>query len=977
MKKSILIGFSAIIFGIFTSLLFVNATEEKKPSFIEDELIIKFKKNNINLSSTEGTVSTLNFAQTVGMSQTDINTEFNFSVWKNKNENYSLEELITALEKSSLIESVQKNYIYYPNVTPNDTNFNNLWSQTNTGQSVNSTSGTSDSDIDATEAWDIRTDASSVIVAVTDTGILTTHPDLTGNLWTNTGETSGNGIDDDGNGYIDDIYGYDFPNNTGNISDFNGHGTHVAGTIGAKGNNGIGVSGVSWDVKLMPLVIFEPDSVTGDPIASTSDILKAFTYAKNNGANIINASWGGYSFDSLIKESIEAMPGVLFIVAAGNETNNNEITPIYPANYNLPNIISIAATDQDDDIASFSNYGTTTVDLAAPGVNIYSTTKDGNYGYMNGTSMATPLVSGMAALILAEKPNLTPSQVKSLLISYSDSISNLNGKVVANGRVNLFKVLDVLQTTVSGTATIERTDSYTPKTSAGETPDVLQFALTNNYADEVFVETIDLFGEMDQSEEIDISLSGSGFSFTGNSGTLLGSGSGNVLELTTLGTGTGFSLLPSETKYITAAAEIPNDTALSEFQLNVSDIKLTSGSGFSLLFGSGLSLSNPLSGSNFKLLPTTFTLEQQFPLNDQDIIATNTNITGKIGGNFDLDGFTLNAVITQNGVTFPASNYTTTFNNVTRAFKITNNGNFNLNQTININLTLTEGGFILTGPSFSFQTNTVPKTTTYFDSEKEINEDFIIPIDFDNQNFTFNNKLTLVPETIIAGINEGLKIEFTAGTLISKASSSITWGGEIKAPTILSVPNANLFESASGKASNISFAPKKRFEVGSANVSLSFDQNVVFTIPTSETGSQGIYYSQDGINWTRHGVCQITDAGFCIFQSNHFTQFVLGTETTTASTTSGSTSRQNHMRHGGYDPRKIEKQFKPQRYDPNQIIYKERSDRKRKKYIPCEIPEGSDLTNSLYNLKLSQGAPSMCREDFGKFKELPYTTYKK
>lgn len=527
------------------------------------------------------------------------------------------------------------------------------------------------------------------------------------------------------------------------------------------------------------------------------------------------------------------------------------------------------------------------------------------------------------------------------------------------------------------TATIQKTDNYLAKTTKGDNSNVLQFALTNNYTSEVFVETINLFGEMDQSTTVDVTLTGSGFSFAGNNGTLLGSGSGNVLELTTVGVGTGFSLTPNETKYITASANIPSDTNLTEFQLKVSDIKLTTGARFIIDGGSALSLSNTLDSGNFQIFPSNFTIEEKFPVDNQELISIDTNISGKIAGSFDLTDLTLTPTITQGGISFPSSNYTVTLDTTTRKFKITPTTSFNLNQTININLNLTEDSLTVTGPNISFQANKTPKTSTYFDTEKEINEDFIIPINFDTQNFTLNSKTTLTPTTIIPGVNNGLQIEFTAGTLISQTASNATWGGEINAPEILSVPNASLFSSASGKASNTSFAPKKRFKVGSDNVSLTFNQNAVFTIPTSETGTQGIYYSQDGTNWTRHGVCQVTETGFCVFQSNHFTEFTIGTETTTTSSGGGSTSRQNHMRHGGYDPRNIAKQFNPQRYNPNQIILRTRSAKQRNKYIPCEIDEEAHMKNSLYNLKLSQGAPRMCREDFENFQELPYSSFER
>ncbi|CCQ52920.1 Serine protease, subtilase family [Crocosphaera watsonii WH 8502] len=317
---------------------------------------------------------------------------------------------------------------------PNDTDFNDLWGLHNTGQ----TGGTVDADIDAPEAWCKQKGDHDIVVAVIDTGIDYNHPDLASNMWINAGEIAGNGMDDDGNGYMDDIYGYDFHNTDSDPWDDHSHGTHVAGTIGAEGNNNSGVIGVSPNVSLMALKSFSAGG-----FGSTSNIINSLQYAIDNGADVVNASFGGggynAAFDAMIGAANSA--GVLFVAAAGNFNNDNDVTPFYPANYTQPNVISVAATDHNDNKAGFSHYGSTTVDLGAPGVNIRSTLPGNSYGYNSGTSMAAPHVSGAAALLLAEDPSLTPAQIITELMNNTDPVPGLSGITVSGGRLNVNEAL--------------------------------------------------------------------------------------------------------------------------------------------------------------------------------------------------------------------------------------------------------------------------------------------------------------------------------------------------------------------------------------------------------------------------------------------------------------------------------------------------------------------------------------------------------
>ncbi|MGK7941060.1 MAG: S8 family serine peptidase [Crocosphaera sp.] len=317
---------------------------------------------------------------------------------------------------------------------PNDTNFNDLWGLHNTGQ----TGGTVDADIDAPEAWCKQKGDDDIVVAVIDTGIDYNHADLASNMWINAGEIAGDGIDNDFNGYVDDIYGYDFYNTDSDPWDDHSHGTHVAGTIGAVGNNNSGVIGVSPNVSLMALKSFSAFGGGTLSLAAT-----ALGYAIDNGADVVNASFRLYSNDPFLEAMVTAAnnAGVLFVAAAGNENNNNDVTPVYPGNYTQPNVISVAATDHNDDKAWFSNYGSTTVDLGAPGQDILSTIPGNGYGYKSGTSMAAPHVSGAAALLLAENPSLTPAQVITELMNNVDPVPGLSGITVSGGRLNVNNAL--------------------------------------------------------------------------------------------------------------------------------------------------------------------------------------------------------------------------------------------------------------------------------------------------------------------------------------------------------------------------------------------------------------------------------------------------------------------------------------------------------------------------------------------------------
>ncbi len=312
------------------------------------------------------------------------------------------------------------------------------------------------------EASKILIENSPVTVAIIDTGIDLTHPDLQDNIWRNKGEIEGNGIDDDGNGYVDDVHGYNFIENNNDVRDDNNHGTHLAGIIGAIGNNGIGIAGINWHVRLMPLK-FANSRGKGSSILA----IEAIDYAIRNGANIINASWTIRSGedtsdeDRLLAKAIQKAgeAGVLFVTASGNqfETHaglNIDETPVYPASFQKENVITVAALSAKGDLADFSNYGRTTVDLAAPGSDILSTISSGRYGVMSGTSMAAAFVSGSASLLACLNPELNPAQIKSILKESAATRRSLQDVVSSQGILNIqTAVSQVLQADISGSTT--------------------------------------------------------------------------------------------------------------------------------------------------------------------------------------------------------------------------------------------------------------------------------------------------------------------------------------------------------------------------------------------------------------------------------------------------------------------------------------------------------------------------------------------
>ncbi len=385
----------------------------------------------------------------------------------------SVQEALGMLKRSGAVKHAEPNLLFFacpkkppapapvPQEFPNDEYFGIQWALHNTGQTIYQdwflrVYGTKDADIDAPEAWAIRTDGSNTLVVVIDTGVDYNHPDLAANMWVNPGEgETANSLDDDGNGYVDDIHGINAITPSGDPMDDQGHGTHCAGIIGAEGHNSMGVSGVNWKAQIMALKF-----LNNEGSGSEADAIECIDYAlakKGTSRMVMSNSWGSYAEpeDSgvLLRDAIAdaGEAGVIFVAAAGNDGVNIDKTPFYPAGYNLDNILSVGASDEDDKIAYYnfdSNYGATSVDLFAPGTWIASTypiALSGSfdpYAYMDGTSMACPHVSGAAALVWSRKTSASYPGIKSLILNNVDKKRAFSRKCVTGGRLNLYKALN-------------------------------------------------------------------------------------------------------------------------------------------------------------------------------------------------------------------------------------------------------------------------------------------------------------------------------------------------------------------------------------------------------------------------------------------------------------------------------------------------------------------------------------------------------
>ncbi len=413
---------------------------------VHGELLVKFKHSTtvVNAAGVDSFAATANAVNSsIGAK---MKTRFKNIGWEQVSlpAGMSLKDAAELYKNNPNVEIVEPNYVLRAYATPNDPRYGELWGMER---------------INAPEAWDVTTGSTNVVVAVIDTGIRFTHEDLAGNIWVNPGESGldgggndkrTNGVDDDGNGYIDDWHGWDFVDNDNDPTDEipigthgHGHGSHVAGSIGGVGNNGVGVAGVNWNVRIVPLRFL------GTYGGSTADAISAILYAAhlNQYIKLTSNSWGGGGFDQALKDAINFSgdAGQLFVAAAGNGGNdgvgdNNDTIPAYPASYDCSNIISVAAINSGGNLTSFSNFGKTSVDIAAPGFNILSCgiDSDGQYVTMSGTSMATPYVSGVAALLWSLDPNLSWQDIRDAILNNARPNAALIDKVATDGELDAY-----------------------------------------------------------------------------------------------------------------------------------------------------------------------------------------------------------------------------------------------------------------------------------------------------------------------------------------------------------------------------------------------------------------------------------------------------------------------------------------------------------------------------------------------------------
>ena len=431
--------------------VYSQASDSLKRKYVEGEIIVKLKDNVESVVEQEIPEAVLKVPGE-GIERLTRRHSGNINLVR-FNRALSVEQAVEQARKDPRVEYAEPNYLLEATEIPEDPFFSSMWGLSN----HNSLFGGSQTpaDIAATRAWDITTGSDDLVVAVIDTGAKLTHPDLAANAWVNPRENPNNGVDDDNNGYVDDKNGWNFYNKNKDVfqnpSD-DLHGTHVAGTIGAVGDNGEGTTGVAWHVKLMSLKFLGGPKGSG----KTSNAIKAVEYVidqRNRGTNVrvINASWGGGEDSQALREAIIAAgkAGIVFVCAAGNGGDDHvgddvDQTADFPAGYaaDLDNVISVAAIDAGDNLVFFSNFGHNSVSVAAPGVEIWSTVPGGSgYDISSGTSMASPHVAGIAALMLSRKPELKPEEVKDIIITTAEPTPALASKVVSSGRASAYNAL--------------------------------------------------------------------------------------------------------------------------------------------------------------------------------------------------------------------------------------------------------------------------------------------------------------------------------------------------------------------------------------------------------------------------------------------------------------------------------------------------------------------------------------------------------
>ena len=435
--KSVALGL-----GLGQIALYASANMTPEAEYVPGELVVKLKSGQ-KVDSLIQKRNDIFLKETIKLSYGEL------FVIQSKNKTKSIKTIMTSLENSPEVEFAEPNYIYRaitskPKLSfevPNDPRFEELWGLNNTGgnEPGGTSRGVEGADVNAFKAWEITSGSRDVKIAVIDTGIDYNHPDIAANMWQNEAELNGEeGVDDDGNGFVDDVYGYDFANDDADPTDGHSHGTHCAGTIGAVHNNGVGVAGVMADVQLVAIK-FLTDRGSG----TSANAVRAIDYATGLDVDLMSNSWGGGGASQAMKEAIEraAEKGIIFTAAAGNSSSDNDRRPHYPSNYEVENVVSVAAHTAQDNLASFSCYGANTVHIAAPGHRILSTTKNGGYDVYSGTSMATPHVSGALGLLIAHEGRLPHSEMRERLMATSEPIRSYRRKTISGGRLNAYNLV--------------------------------------------------------------------------------------------------------------------------------------------------------------------------------------------------------------------------------------------------------------------------------------------------------------------------------------------------------------------------------------------------------------------------------------------------------------------------------------------------------------------------------------------------------
>lgn len=431
----------------FILVSFFFALSVQAQDYVPGEIIVKMKASSAK-TGTHKFLGKMAISQKMTLKQSW--GRFNMHQFK-LGAGQSVDDAINELSFDPDVEYVEPNYIFrkqqvgfegqpmsFSEVEEElSTMSNQAMSGGNFGQTADN--------MNAEQTWGILSSTSSrPIVAVIDSGVDYNHYVFvdSGAMWTNPNEIPGNGVDDDGNGYIDDVRGWNFVNNTNDPMDDDNHGTHVAGTVLGMTQNILAPTLDPSVIQIMPLKFLDSQGA-----GTTSAAIAAINYAVNNGAHVLNNSWGGGNYSQALLDAVTVAynSGKTFVAAAGNSSNNNDLSPTYPASYNVPNVISIAATSSSDGLASFSNFGASTVHVGSPGISILSTLPNDSFGYSSGTSMAAPFAAGLAALMIREKGIINGYQVKGVLFDHSEGVSGLNGKVASNSRIDAFDAVDFVQ----------------------------------------------------------------------------------------------------------------------------------------------------------------------------------------------------------------------------------------------------------------------------------------------------------------------------------------------------------------------------------------------------------------------------------------------------------------------------------------------------------------------------------------------------